>query len=237
MVLKAVFLDLGGTLIDLESDRKAHREMIKAFQSALDLQGHSRKLFERYQARREELIEKLGTRWSQEQNVTRRVVATVLQEEGIPMREEHWEAFQRAYWDEHERWVELYPGVGRVLQGLRDAVLHIGLISDVDEDFLQLCLFKFPLEPYMDSITTSEEVGFAKPHEAIFRRALSKARCRTAEAVYVGDSPEKDVVGAAGVGMRSILIGRDDEAGADYTVEDLEGAYEVVLRLMEEGTA
>lgn len=237
MPLKAVFLDLGGTLVDLESDRRAHEEMMRAFGDAIGLRDDPKDLYRKYQARREERIRELGTQWRREQAITRSVVGSILDDEGISMTDGHWAAFQGAYWVEHLRWIELFPDAEEVLRALRRITPHTGLLSDVDEDFLQLCLFKFSLDPYLDSITTSEEVGTAKPDEGIFRAALSKAACEAAEAVYVGDSPERDVVGAAAVGMRSILIGTASEAQADFVVPDLREAFRVLLRLREEGGA
>ncbi len=236
MALKAVFLDLGGTLVDPETDLKAHQEMMKVFRDAVGLSVASSELYEKFQTRREEQIRQLGTQWQRDQAITRSVVRGILDDEALSMSEEHWGAFQQAYWDEHARWIDLFPEAEHVLRKLQETSLHTGLLSDVDEDFLQLCLFKFTLDPYLDSITTSEEVGFAKPDEGIFRAALSKASCEATEAVYVGDSPERDIVGAARVGMRSILIGTSTQGPADFVASDLEEAYRAIRRLKEDET-
>jgi 2-haloalkanoic acid dehalogenase type II len=232
LALKAIFLDLGGTLMDLESDGRAHLEMMRAFREEAGLQRPAEELLRRFDELQRERIERLGTSWLPGMDLNEEAVACLLREEGIPVTRGLWEAFRRCHWREHLRWLRPYPEVSDVLRGLRRTRLHMGLLSDVDEDFLQLCMYALPLEDQLDSITTSEEVGKAKPHRAIFQRALSKARCLPHEAVHVGDSAEKDAAGAKGAGMRAILIAMDGEEGAaDYVVSSIGEAYEVLLEM------
>ncbi len=206
--------------------------MMRAFRDLMGLARSPEELLERYDALHEDQVRRLGTNWKQGRKITRSVVGTLLRDEGISMTEEHWQTFLDAHWREHLRWIRMYPGAEEVLQGLRRTSLHIGLLSDVDEDSLQLCLFNFPVEPFLDSITTSDEVGVAKPHGEIFRRALSKADCEPREAIHVGDSPERDVLGASRAGMRSVLIASSgSDQSADYVVPDIKAAYQLLRRL------
>ncbi len=234
MPLRAIFLDLGGTLMDPESDRRAHREMMKALGDAAGLSSDPEEMLSLYTRMHEERLQGLGTTWRSGDEITREVVASMLRREGIVMTEGHWRAFLRAYWREHLRWLRLFPEALEVLEALRVRRHHLGLISDIDEDFLQMCFWAFPIEGYFDSITTSDEVGVAKPHETIFKRALSKAMCAPQEAVYVGDSPERDALGAAAVGLPSILVTRErGRFTADYVVSDLWEAYRVLDDLIQ----
>ena len=58
----------------------------------------------------------------------------------------------------------------------------------------------------LDTIIDSARVGVSKPDPAIFALALQQVDCEPAEALYVGDSFEKDVVGARGAGLRSAWL-------------------------------
>ncbi len=58
----------------------------------------------------------------------------------------------------------------------------------------------------LDAIVDSTRVGVSKPDPAIFALALERLDCEPAEALYVGDSFEKDVVGARGAGLRSAWL-------------------------------
>ena len=51
---------------------------------------------------------------------------------------------------------------------------------------------------------------FRSPHPTIFQAALDALGVQAAEAVMVGDSLEEDVAGARALGMRAILIDREN---------------------------
>lgn len=237
MSLEAIFFDLGGTLLDLDTDRRAHLEMMRRLRRRWHLTSDAESLLERFEAQNEAVIAGLGSSWLGGQEVRRRVLTGLLEEVGLSLTEARWRDYQDAHDEEHLRWMRLFPEAEGVLHDLRAAPVHVGLLSDVDEDFLQLCLFRFPLEDLLSSITTSEEVGAAKPQEAIFRRALSKAGCPPDRAVHVGDSLQRDVEGARRAGLISVLISPGGEEGADHVVPSLEGAHRVLRRLLTDGGA
>lgn len=54
---------------------------------------------------------------------------------------------------------------------------------------------------YFHHIIISEEHGWRKPHGKIFTDALAALGVTPAQALFVGDSPYDDIVGAQGVGM------------------------------------
>ena len=52
--------------------------------------------------------------------------------------------------------------------------------------------------------------GRVKPHPTIFKAALELLGVAPAEAVMVGDSLEEDIEGARALGMRAILVDREE---------------------------
>ena len=58
----------------------------------------------------------------------------------------------------------------------------------------------------IDAVVTSLEVGFRKPHHAMFQAGLAAAGCSPAECVMVGDSELKDIEPARRLGMRAIRV-------------------------------
>lgn len=74
-------------------------------------------------------------------------------------------------------------------------------------------------------IVISEEHGWRKPHPSIFRDALAALGVKPEEALFVGDSPHEDIVGAKGVGMDVAWVRGYDGAlpdgvpTPDYTVQ------------------
>jgi len=92
------------------------------------------------------------------------------------------------------------------LTALRARGLHVGLVSNIDDDQLLPMMTQWQLDGVLDAWTSSEGAGSCKPDARIFEVALEKAGCAAGEALFVGDTPSADVVGARGVGMRSALI-------------------------------
>jgi putative hydrolase of the HAD superfamily len=117
-------------------------------------------------------------------------------------------------------------GARDVLLALRSAGLHVGIVSNMDDDQFEALWQPCGLGELVDAITTSEQAGSCKPHDRIFAIALGKARQRAADTVFVGDSYSQDVVGARGAGMTTVLISErepDPEhvAGSDHVIRDL----------------
>jgi 5'-nucleotidase len=74
------------------------------------------------------------------------------------------------------------------------------------------------LDGLVDALVTSEDVGVAKPHPAIFQAALEQLACGPEQVVMVGDSWENDIVGASRVGIRSVWLNRYAEPHRDASL-------------------
>ena len=71
----------------------------------------------------------------------------------------------------------------------------------------------------VDAVVFCVDVGWRKPHPAPFHRALQHLSVATSEAVFVGDDPRWDIIGAERVGLRPILLSPDGVTGdTPYTV-------------------
>jgi FMN phosphatase YigB (HAD superfamily) len=76
----------------------------------------------------------------------------------------------------------------------------------------------------VDAVVGSRAHGYVKPHPTIFQAALQQLGAEPAEAAMVGDSIEEDIEGARALGMRAILIDRDDRhADVEERLTDLYG--------------
>jgi putative hydrolase of the HAD superfamily len=62
-------------------------------------------------------------------------------------------------------------------------------------------LQKGKVEEHFQHIVISDEYGWRKPHPRIFTDALAALSVEPQEALFVGDSPLDDIVGAKRVGM------------------------------------
>ncbi|HSC73193.1 MAG TPA: HAD-IA family hydrolase [Gaiellaceae bacterium] len=102
---------------------------------------------------------------------------------------------------------ELYEDVLPVLEELRRAELRLGLVSNGIRD-----LHEFVVHHSLDvdAVVGSRAHGYVKPHPTIFQAALQQLGVEPAAAVMVGDSLEEDVEGARALGMRAILMDRQE---------------------------
>lgn len=102
-----------------------------------------------------------------------------------------------------------YPDARPVLAELRSAGVRLVATSNWDCS-LPAVLDRAGLLGLIDAVVASAVVGAAKPDPSIFRAALEAARCEPCTALFVGDSLERDVVGARAAGITPVLIAREE---------------------------
>jgi putative hydrolase of the HAD superfamily len=109
-------------------------------------------------------------------------------------------------WERHDNFT-LYEDALPVLEHLRSRGLRLGLVSNGQRDLEEFARHH-SLE--VDVAVGSRAHGRTKPHASIFEAALQRLAVAPDEAAMVGDSPSDDVAGARALGMRAILLDRDD---------------------------
>ena len=109
-------------------------------------------------------------------------------------------------WERHDNFT-LYEDALPVLEHLRGLGLRLGLVSNGQRD-LQEFAAHHGLD--VDVAVGSRAHGRTKPHASIFEAALRSLEVAPADAAMVGDSPADDVAGARALGMRAILLDRED---------------------------
>jgi len=105
------------------------------------------------------------------------------------------------------------------LETLRDRGYRLGLVSNTPwgtPDYLWVGqLERFALAPLFDAACFSSDVGFRKPDARIFQTALDRLRAPARRTLFVGDDPAADIVGAARMGIRTVLIDREGRTAGD----------------------
>ncbi len=130
----------------------------------------------------------------------------------------------------------LYPHVKMTLIQLLHRGLKLAVISDAprQEAWLRLCYLQ--LHHMFDMVITYEDTGHYKPSPVPFRMVLDKMGIEAEEALMVGDWPERDIVGAAEVGIRTVFARYGDtfgtkESGADSEIDDAYALVKIVDEL------
>lgn len=66
------------------------------------------------------------------------------------------------------------------------------------------------LESYFDEITSYDLYHFAKPNPNYYKEILSRHNLKPEEAIFFGNEPELDIIGASKAGIKSYLVhGKD----------------------------
>lgn len=200
--MKAVLLDVLGTLLELEPPGPALREEIER-RTGIDV-GEDRAqaafaaeisyyLAHHMEGRDMEAVGGLRDRCAEE---IRRALAIEALDHATA-REAMLAALRFRAFDD----------AAPLLRELRGRGLRLVAASNWDAS-LSEGLERTGLAPYLDGAVSSAVVGAAKPDPAVFHAALELAGCEPAEALHVGDSPEGDVEGARSVGIAVALLDR-----------------------------
>jgi putative hydrolase of the HAD superfamily len=107
----------------------------------------------------------------------------------------------------HTPAIRLYPGYAELLGELR-RTCRLGIVTDGTPEVQERKCVALGLEDAVDCILYTWQYGRdkEKPHPQPFHKMLSYLNVGPAEAIFVGDSVEKDCRGARGVGMKSALV-------------------------------
>lgn len=200
MRIKAITMDVGGTLAEGELNRESYQKEVANYLRSLgfdktteDYRKATRIAFKELNLRRKRYVEmKFET-----------FCSMILSNLGIPPAHEFIEKMRTIYF-------ECFPqtekrGAREVLRELSGRY-KLAAVSNSMSLAPRRFLEKANFARYFEVIAVSGEIGYRKPHPKIFEYTLEKLGVRPNEAVHVGDSIEEDVSGAKNVGMRTVLI-------------------------------
>jgi putative hydrolase of the HAD superfamily len=97
------------------------------------------------------------------------------------------------------------------VDGLRAMLVRLGIPAAIVTNTYYPPLVPEQLEllglgDLFQTVTTSVEHGFRKPHPTIYQRALASAGVRPCDALFVGDNPECDYRGPRNVGLQALAV-------------------------------
>jgi HAD superfamily hydrolase (TIGR01509 family) len=130
---------------------------------------------------------------------------------------------------------ELRPDCVATLRTLRERGVRVQIVSNIDDEQIDGLVGRLGLAREIDGWTSSEQARSCKPDPRIYQVALAAAGCEPADVLFVGDSPDHDVVGPRTQGMATALLVADARPGApdgspDFVIERLGQVVEIVER-------
>jgi putative hydrolase of the HAD superfamily len=112
----------------------------------------------------------------------------------------------------------LYDDVIPCLEFLKRSNYQLGVITNGHSKDQRNKLRRFDLERYLPIIIISGDIGVAKPNAKIFFECINNLELAPQEIIYIGDTPEMDVVGANKVGMKGVWLNRESEQNKYNTI-------------------
>ncbi|HXW45824.1 MAG TPA: HAD family hydrolase [Streptosporangiaceae bacterium] len=115
-------------------------------------------------------------------------------------------SFAQSYLADWNAGVCYPPFAGSTIRALA-ARYRLAVVSNtLDAKLVPGHLAAMGLDGYFDAVVTSIEVGWRKPHPAIYARALRRLGTDAGSVVFAGDTYDTDYAGPASVGLTAFLI-------------------------------
>jgi putative hydrolase of the HAD superfamily len=223
-LIKAVIFDLDNTLVDfMKMKRRAIEEAIPAMIDAglkITAKDANRVI--------DEIYKEQGIEYQQVFDV---FLQRVLNEIDYKILSAGIVAYRRA----REASLIPYPHVYSTLNKLLKMGIKMGIVSDapVKEAWLRLAYLNF--HHIFDAVVTFDDTGKRKPHPAPFLKILEKLKMKPEETLMVGDWAERDIIGAAKIGMKTAFARYGDTFNtenhtADYELKDVGELIDIIIK-------
>ncbi len=138
-----------------------------------------------------------------------------------PEQRDGWFQALYRYYAEPDPWLP-YPETMKVLNFLsRNTPCHLGVLSNFDRRLYGI-LEGLGLRAFFERVIVSSEVGFSKPHPAIFEAAWRGVAASPGHCLHAGNEPEADWQGAARAGFQVHRV-RRPETGLQALTEIFPG--------------
>lgn len=142
-----------------------------------------------------------------------------------------------AYREHDPSALELYPDAERALARLEAAGTLLAVLTDGMAAVQRRKLHALGLDRRIGCIVVCDDYGLDawKPSAVPYRAALEQLGVAPTDAVYVGDNPNKDFIGARALGLATVRVRRDsgDHArttlGAEYEADVTVGSLDEVF--------
>ena len=208
---KAVFFDVGGTLIRVHPSVGAvYAKHARSFGFTGTVDELNKGF--RFQWKKIGGIESLGNKSGveEERKFWKNLLYEVFQPlGGLDRFDEYFELIFEVFvdgsnWKIHDDVIE-----SKIFQKLKEQKIILGVISNWDSRLIST-LENLKLADNFKFILPSAVVGSAKPDKKIFEEALRLSGVKPHEACHIGDEVKTDIEGARNIGIHAILLDRDN---------------------------
>lgn len=223
-MIKAVIFDLDNTLVDFMAMKRqaVDAAILAMIDAGLDLT---------YEEARQQVDTIYSERGIEFQKVFDELLYNIFNKVDYKILSAGVIAYRRA----REAALVPYPHVTQTLVGLLKMDIRLAVVSDAPGPEAWLRLTYMGFHHIFDHVITFDDTRQRKPSPAPFECALSLLGVRSVEALMVGDWEERDMVGAAKLGMKTAFARYGDTFGtvethADYELDDILQLLDIVRK-------
>ena len=128
-----------------------------------------------------------------------------------------------------------YPNVNKTLIELTKLGMKLAVVSDAPSREAWMRIYYLNLHHFFDVVITFDDSGERKPSAIPFEMVLKKLDLKPYSSLMIGDWPERDVVGAKKIGMRTAFAVYGDTfgtkvSGADWDIKDISELTSIIKR-------
>jgi len=228
--LKAVFLDVGNTLVrDVGFTRKLAEKISTALHIVAGLRVDQESVLEAW-AELNEWAEDDVELWDFAR------VMLLARKLGLTPSVKLAELLYAAVLEAYLEGFEVEPAAPKVVQELKEMGLRVGLLTNVGSyDVVKLRVQKAGMLDHLEVVVASQAFSWRKPSRRIFEVACFLAGVEPEEALHVGDDPQADIAGAKAAGLRAVQVLKyapEKSPLADawiYSIEELPGVVREIM--------
>lgn len=224
-MISGVIFDIDGTIYDYGANDKVAVKKLCEF-AEKNLNTDEKNFLEVYDAAKNVVKEKLSDGGSRHSRVL--YFQTVLELLGKNSFLHIHEMYD-TYWNAFLEGMKPFDGLPEFIRKLKDAGKRIALCTDMTAQIQYRKIERLGLSKFIDFMVSSEETGLEKPSRVMFELALKKLNVRPENAAYFGDSLERDIEGAANVGIKPFrYIGKVREPATDIDCVEFSSYREIL---------
>ena len=127
----------------------------------------------------------------------------------------------------------LYPNVNSTLIRLIKMGLKLGVVTDAPNREAWIRLYSLKMHHLFDAVVALDDTGVRKPSPEPFRKISNLLDIVPKNILMVGDWPERDIIGAKKLNMKTAfakygdMFGTED-SGADYDLSDISEIINII---------
>lgn len=201
---KAVLFDLGETLFEPLPKYLTEKNLIDKVRSAGSTAGDD-EIVSQYREHRSEIAREFAsTSFYLHRDLIASAFERCFESLGCESSAELIDAFCAIQRENVVRWLRPRPDCFTVMAKLTNRGYLLGVVSNIDNDYLEPLTQAWDLKSHFKFLLSSETAGSCKPHELIFKLACQMIQCEPEEVAFVGDDEVNDIQGARANDMTSV---------------------------------